>query len=620
MSTHQFNCSCCNPLWKHFFPKGVTLTAPKHDVDETAAAENKIMLFYKEGEKSIITMHDRKPSPVEAMVVHNDKIVFTGDLHHAEQFIDQKLDISQATFSKHVLKDAETIVPGLIDPHMHTLPTALITLFPDAGPFIGQNMRANYDVNFVKSVLSDPEKQTQAWVLAHDVDPSLFTGNESKALNKDVLDEIDTDKPIFTINASQHLAYVNSIGIKRLTEQGFTPSPDGILQEAPEILPALKIVVTDCQNDQTDFNELMLNKVKEIFTTASRRGITTMLDAGVEPSHPGGEGMVDQPQYLSNIVHHPDCPIRLGAALSVESEQDLIEKVLPYYTQGQGDDQFFIPFIKVVSDGSNQGMTGYQYQTYCCDENYVTYTDENSYENTNHGLFNFIDTLNFENLVQRAYAEGWPLMIHANGDQAISRTITAYKKACPAGQSLEKGRNRIEHSSILSDDHLQDMREYGISPSFLIGHVGYWGYSFKTQTLGEERASRLDRCNSALRYGLKYTVHSDNSVSPLGVLRMMEQSISRYMEGAPKEAEEKILNKSECVTPIEALRAATIDAAWQCHMEDKIGSLSVGKLADFVLLEQSPLTYTSNNPENPVAGMRDIPVLCTWKGGTSFKY
>jgi len=119
---------------------------------------------------------------------------------------------------------------------------------------------------------------------------------------------------------------------------------------------------------------------------------------------------------------------------------------------------------------------------------------------------------------------------------------------------------------------------------------------------------------------LKYTVHSDHSVSPLGVLRMMEQSISRYMEGAPKEAEEKILNKSECVTRIEALRAATIDAAWQCHMDDKIGSLSEGKLADFVLLEQSPLTYTSDNPDNPVEGMRDIPVLSTWKGGTAFTY
>lgn len=620
MKTHQFNCSCCNPIWKEFLPEGFKLSLPQGAVKTETSVSDKVTIFHhQDGKKAIITMAGRAPQAVEALVIQHDKVMFAGSYEaakdHATTLVGENGELEQ-----HLLEGDQTIVPGLIDPHMHTLPTALFNLFPNAGPFDGQNLRRDYNVKKVLDVLSDQTDNDMPWILARDVDPSLFSGSESKALNKDVLDRVSDTKPIFAMNASMHLAYVNSAAIKRLTQKGFTPPSDGILQEAPQTIPALKIIVGDCAKQLGDFNAKMLIEVQKIFKTASKRGITTLLDAGVEPSDPNKKGMADQPQYLSDLVHDEACPVRLGAALAVESVEDFETGVLPHYQPGQGDDKFFIPFVKVVSDGSNQGMTGYQYKTYCCDADYVPYTDETSYKNDNHGLFNFDNTVSFEALVARVHTAGWPLMIHANGDQAISRTIEAYKKVCPPGETLEKGRDRIEHCSIASDAHFRDMREYGISPSFLIGHVGYWGYSFKTETLGEERANLLDRCNSALKYGMRYSVHSDHSVSPLGVLRMMEQSISRYMEGAPEEAKDKILNPDECVTRIEALRAATIDAAWQCHMDDKIGSLEEGKLADFVLLAQSPLTYTSDNPENPVEGMRDIEVLETWKGGKRFKY
>lgn len=619
MKTHHLTCSCCNPIWKEFLPEGFELTAPKAPAKNETTESNTVTMFHHPHKKAIITMEGRAPKAVEALVIQGDKIMYAGSFAKARE---QALDLVKPNgeLVQRLLEEGETIVPGLIDPHMHTLPTALFNLFHDAGPFEGQNLRRNYNVNTVLDVLKAQGDTDLPWVLARDVDPSLFTGPDSKALNKDVLDKTGIEKPIFAMNASMHLAYINKAAIKRLTEKGYTLPSDGVLQEAAETIPALKIIVADCAHDPSEFMGLMQEKVDEILKTASARGITTMLDAGVDPSNVGKGGMADQPKYLSDLAHNEDCPVRLGAALAVESVESFEKQVVPHYQPGHGDDKFFIPFVKVVSDGSNQGMTGYQYKSYCCDADYVAYTDENSYANENHGLFNFENMFSFETLVQRVHAAGWPLMIHANGDQAISRTIEAYKKVSPLGETLEKGRNRIEHCSIASDEHLQDMREYGISPSFLIGHVGYWGYSFKTETLGEERANQLDRCNSALKYGMRYTVHSDHSVSPLGVLRMMEQSISRYMEGAPKDADDKILNPDECVTRVEALRAATIDAAWQCHMDDKIGSLEKGKLADFVLLAQSPLTYTSDNPENPVEGMRDIKVLETWKGGKRFKY
>lgn len=155
------------------------------------------------------------------------------------------------------------------------------------------------------------------------------------------------------------------------------------------------------------------------------------------------------------------------------------------------------------------------------------------------------------------------------------------------------------------------MYNMGISPSFLIGHVGYWGYAFSKVIFGNTKAQMLDLCGSALAAGMRITLHSDNEVSPLGPLRMMEQSITRIMEETT--ANGAVLNPAECITPEQALVAVTYDAAWQCYADQWAGSLEEGYFADFVILEQDPLSLTT--PTEQYMKMRNIPVLETWLGG-----
>ncbi len=162
------------------------------------------------------------------------------------------------------------------------------------------------------------------------------------------------------------------------------------------------------------------------------------------------------------------------------------------------------------------------------------------------------------------------------------------------------------------------MKRMSISPSFLIGHVGYWGKAFCDTILGHERAQWLDRCASALAAGMRISLHSDHFVSPFGPLRCMEQAVGRVMEATrvPPAADAatapvEVLNPSERLSIAQALRAVTIDAAWQCHLDEQIGSLLPGKQADLVILEQDPLTWQTID----AAGMRDIVVRETWVSG-----
>ena len=258
---------------------------------------------------------------------------------------------------------------------------------------------------------------------------------------------------------------------------------------------------------------------------------------------------------------------------------------------------------KLVSDGANQGLTGYQSDTYRCEP-------AGNFGAFNYPPFSHPDEMTpdseFTKIIQKIVDKGWPIMCHANGDKAIKLTLDAFKIALKGESAIPK-RHRIEHCSLVDKETLERMSDLGISPSFLVGHVGYWGYTFKN-AIFEEKSNILGVCQSALQKEMKISFHSDCTVSPMGPLRMMEQAITRIMEEDP---DKNVLNASERVTPEQALKVVTNNAAWQCQVDEWVGSLEEGKLADYVILAEDPITRGKLNP----VGMRDIPVLETWVDG-----
>lgn len=142
---------------------------------------------------------------------------------------------------------------------------------------------------------------------------------------------------------------------------------------------------------------------------------------------------------------------------------------------------------------------------------------------------------------------------------------------------------------MLHPEQIERMVKLELSPSFLIGHVRWWGTAFRDRLLGPERADRYDPCASALRAGLRISLHSDWNVTPLEPLRHVEDAVARVMS-----ENGEVLNPDERITVEAALRAVTIDAAWQCHSDDVTGSIEVGKYADLVVLEYNPTTVEPN--------------------------
>lgn len=505
------------------------------------------------------------------------------------------------------LQGGQTLLPGLIEPHVHLVPTAMLMGWTDLGAFNEQDLNKNYTIQSVggiirKTIASLPGNE---WFLGANLDPALMplqtNSTELLTIDVDLLDGISVARPILIISASMHTFYANSVALELIyyhpgngallstypTFEDYRSTTKGQLQEEAGMTPALKAL------DPKQKIELFMNafgNLKEIFETANARGVTFMYDAGMDKG---------QKDILKAYLAVNDSTVRIGAAHVCDKKEDA-EK-LPVYKAPTNYEDIFISHVKVISDGSNQGLTGYQSEPYLC-------KPENNY-----GIYNFAPAQGdrpktapelVRELMGIIIGKQWPVMIHANGDMAVKFAIECFEESIP--RPVTGVRHRIEHCSLTTQQNLDNMKKLMVSPSFLIGHVGYWGYAFKKAIFGP-KSDMLDLCNSALQLGMQITLHSDNSVSPLGPLRMMEQSITRRMEADP---EWGVLNIRERITHEQALKAITYDAAWQCYAEQWTGSLQVGNFADFVVLAQDPMTM-----KEPFMKMRNIGVLETWVGG-----
>jgi predicted amidohydrolase YtcJ len=140
------------------------------------------------------------------------------------------------------------------------------------------------------------------------------------------------------------------------------------------------------------------------------------------------------------------------------------------------------------------------------------------------------------------------------------------------------------------------------------GHLYFWGQVFYKSILGPERAQQIHPSRSLDKEGIRFAYNSDSPITKVEPLRYVQTEVTRVPQVAfpPKDAIPEVLGADERISVWDALRAVTLDAAYQVFFDDKVGSLEVGKLADFVVLDSNPLTRTD---------ISNIKVLETYLGG-----
>ena len=199
--------------------------------------------------------------------------------------------------------------------------------------------------------------------------------------------------------------------------------------------------------------------------------------------------------------------------------------------------------------------------------------------------------------IKRAIDEDKQILAHCNGDAAAEQYLKVYEKL-----KCDKDiRPVMIHAQMLRADQLPRLKKVGMIPSFFVAHVYHWGDTH-IKNLGLERASQISLAKSALENKILFTFHQDSPVIEPNMLETIWCAVNRKTKNGV------ILGENQRISPIDALKAVTINAAYQYFEEDIKGSIETGKQADFVILNENPIEVEPDK-------IKDIIVLETIKNG-----
>ena len=159
--------------------------------------------------------------------------------------------------------------------------------------------------------------------------------------------------------------------------------------------------------------------------------------------------------------------------------------------------------------------------------------------------------------------------------------------------------HRLEHNALITKEQMARAADLGVSLGFFVDHIYYYGHVLP-QLFGSNRSNRYMPIKSAIESGAIVTLHGDHPATPVNAVQTLKSATAR----ASRIGAEKLAPK-EAISPSDALKAMTLNAAIQLGQEKTLGSITIGRQADFTLFSGDPL----------VENLDTIVPLATWKAG-----
>ena len=522
----------------------------------------------------ILTMEDAQPV-AEAVLTEGERILAVGD--------EAALRSQSAPGCVEIDLRGRTMMPAFIDPHGHFPDPGFISLFrvdlssPPRGDCA--------DMETVLHRLSRKAAETPAgeWVMGALFDNTAIA--EDRMPTRAELDAVSTEHPVWVIHASGHNGVANSLALKQYGLDRHTPDPvggrfgrdpdTGALTGLIEGTSAMgDMCATDFLIDRTRF-WAGFNACRDEYLA---HGVTFAQNAWA--SRP----------MLNHFASLPD-----GADPGIDILLLPIGELEPDISRGPGalewprTPYFKLGPRKLFTDGAFQFQTAY-----------LTVPYHKPVDPQAPCGMAYIEMDELCRQVSKLHCMGFQIHCHCNGDAGADMFLEAVAQAQDAAPRADH-RHTIIHGQTMRDEQLERCAALGVTVSFFSAHIHYWGDRHHDTFLGPERAMRISPAASAERYGVRYTIHNDASVTPTRPLHLAHCAVNRLT------ASGRVLGRDQRISVLSALKAQTIHAAWQVFQEGDRGSISAGKLADLIVLAENPL-------ENAV-GLQDIRLLRTIRRG-----
>jgi hypothetical protein len=459
----------------------------------------------------------------------------------------------------------KTLLPGFVDGHCHFNGLGAQAVFanllaePDGTANTMETLLAKR-----KEFAAGPDVKRAGWIVGMAYDDSLL-GRHPTA---DDLDKVSTEVPVLAVHISAHFCVMNHAGLKKfgydasskdpvggiIRRKAGSQEPNGVLEELAAIPKFLPIVSPSTPENAEYFLKKGGELVKSFgYTTVQEGRAFTSVHNVLAAAAAKGAFDVD---IVSYIDYTDLSPMKSG-----------------WYSR-DCKQHYRIAGVKITLDGSAPGRTAWVTEPYLLPPE----GQKPGYK----GYPAIPDAGVVRGVFDQAYADGWQVLAHANGDAAADQLMeavrVAHKKYGPGDR-----RHVLIHCVLMRPDQLDTCKELQIVPSLFPMHTFYWGDWYRP-IIGPEAAQRIAPMGSVLKKGMIGTSHSDAPVALPNLFQVMWATVNRVSRTG------SVVGPAERVTPLEALKMITLWGAWQ-HFEEKTkGSLETGKLADLIIVSGNPIT------------------------------
>jgi predicted amidohydrolase YtcJ len=508
---------------------------------------------------------DADQPQAQAVAVRNGRIVFVGS--------DQGVLAYVAAPTQVIDLQGQTVTPGLIEGHAHLMG-------------LGQFQR-NLDLTGVKSYQELVDQVAQAvaetpegqWIVGRGWHQSKWTPQPSPMVTgfqtHEALSEVSPRHPVYLKHASGHAAFANAramaiAGIDRDTRVGGNGEiiryPTG---EATGIFTEVAARLIEQHIPTKDSVQLALD-LQAAIDACLRHGITSFHDAGVNQRTIDLYQRFDQAGKL---------PLRLHVMLT-GSDEALLEN---WYQRGPLlGDHLTVRAIKLYADGALGSRGAWLLEPYS--------------DRPDHVGNPIMPVSAIQRIANAGLEHGFQVCTHAIGDRANREVLNAYEAAqANHPDSAADARFRIEHAQHLHPADIPRFAELGVIPAMQAIHMAS-DRPWAIDRLGEERiVTGAYVWHSLLETGVPIVNGTDAPVEPVDPIPCFYASVTRQtLAGRPPGGYEA----AQKMTRPQALRSYTLDAAYGAFMEDRIGSIEVGKQADFTVFDRDLMTV----PEEELLG------------------
>lgn len=532
--------------------------------NNTISDQSKSIIIYG---GTIRTVEETMPA-AEAMLVKDGKIAAIGSTEALMQ---------QAPNAEQLNLNGKTVLPGFIDSHVHVRELGM-----DASKADLVGVRSAKDiVDRLKQHYPTPKEG--AWLIGQGWDEGWF--GSAGYPDRQLLDEAFPNNPVHLESLHGFAGFYNgkALEIAGITDDTQNPEVGQILRRSDG--SATGVMLTLAQNL---VNQHIPSADISTRKNAITQGLEIMMKAGVTSVHEAGMADIDTAAFME-LAEQKKLPIRVYGMLN-GNDHELMNYWFDHGIHEQADAMFAVRSIKVFYDGSLGSRTALMQEPYSDDPSAANPTERITPEQLNW-------------LAENAAEKGFQMAVHAIGDEGNNRTLSIYENA-QTPYPEQDHRWRIEHAQVVLPDFFERAATLGVISSVQSSHaVGDSGWA--EDRVGSNRIGLAYAWRKILDAGAPLVLNSDLPGEPWKPMETLYFAVTRNTLDNPSG---NGWYRDQALTTGEAIHAMTKAGAHSAFQENLLGTLRVGKWADFVVLNADP--YVTDP-----AALKDIEVLSTWVAG-----